>query len=391
MHFEKPKEVKAAVMLGPGKMEIRKYPYPTIDDTSAIVRMEISGICGTDKHIFKGETLQPRGETIFPMINGHENVGIIIEIGKEAAKCMDGEKRELKVGDRVTIAVEENCGECWFCRNQYDAITCENQISAYGCHPSADVPPYLRGGWAEYMFIAPKTVLWKIPDSMSNDLALFVEEMAVAYGALIRAMQPFPTIGEGFGLLDSVVVLGNGALGILHGIMGRIFGAGLMIATDLAENRLEMAKNCYANETINASKIDSPERIQKVKDLTEKRGADLVIETAGRPEVFVEALEMARKGGTVLELGNWADVGYDAKVNVMKHITMKNLNIHGLITCGTNKWGKVIKILEKYSNMFPFEKLISHKMSLEEVVNNMNIAVDPNRSMKSVVVPHKKD
>ena len=390
MYLEKPKEVKAAVMLGPGKMEIRKYPFPSIDENGAIVRIEIAGICGTDKHLYKGETNQPRGDTPFPIINGHEDIGTIVEIGKDAAKCMERDGKILKVGDRVAIGVEVNCGECWFCKNVYDAVTCENELSAYGCFPSCDEEPHLRGGWAEYMQIVPKTKLFKIPDDVSTDLALFTEEMAVAYGSILRAMQPYPAAKEGFGVGDSVAILGNGALGILHGIMARICGAGIMIATDLADNRLETAKNFYADFAINATKISSEEKIQQVRELTDGRGPDLVIETAGYPEVFVEALEMVRKGGTVLEVGNWVYTGKDANINVMRLLTMKNLRVYSLMTCGLN-WGPIIKILKRYENQFPFEKLISHKMSLKEVVKDMDIALDPNKSMKSVVVPHKKD
>lgn len=390
MAFTKPKNVRAAVMLEAGVMEICTYPYPAIDKDSAIVRIDMAGVCGTDKHIFKGDTTEIRGKSLFPMINGHENIGTIVEIGKDAATEMEADHRILKEGDRVAIAVEVNCGKCWYCKNQYDNTTCANQTMAYGVHPTADIAPHLRGGFAEYMYIFPKSVLFKIPDSMSTDVAVFVEEMAVAYSALARATQPYPAIKEGFGPGDSVAVLGNGPLGILHGIMARIQGAGAMIATDLADNRLEIAKMLYADYTINAEKTPAKERIQKVKDLTEGIGPDLVIESAGDPDVFIEALEMVRKGGTVIEVGNWVDTGKTVALNVMQHVSSKNLHIHGLYHCGNN-WGPVIKVMEKYSGKFPFEKLISHRMNLDEIVKNMEIVLDPNKCMKVEVIPHKKD
>lgn len=389
MKFTKPKEVKAAVMVKPGMMEIRKFPYPTIDEDSAIVKIEMSGVCGTDKHIFKGDSTQIRGKSIFPFIDGHENIGTIVEIGDNAAKVMEADHKILKVGDRVAIAVEVNCGKCWYCKNQYDNITCANQIMAYGVHPTTDTPPYLRGGFAEYMYIFPGSVLFKIPDDMSTDVAVFVEEMAVAYHALARATQPFPAVKEGFGPGDSVAILGNGPLGILHGIMASIQGAGMRIATDLAERRLKIAKDLYADIIINASMIPTSERIRKVRQLTGDIGPDLVIESAGDPEVFIEALEMVRKGGTVIEVGNWVDTEQTVQLNVMKHVSSKNLHIHGLYHCGTN-WGPVIKVMQKYSNQFPFEKLISHKMNLDEIVKNMDIVIDPNKCMKVEVVPQKK-
>lgn len=390
MVFTKPKDVRAAVMVKPGVMELRTYPYPTIDKDSAIVRIEMCGVCGTDKHIFKGDTTQIRGKSPFPIINGHEMIGTIVEIGENAAKSMEADSKILEEGDRVAVAVEVNCGECWYCKNMYDNITCENQVMAYGVHPTVDVPPHLRGGFAEYMYVFPNSVLFKIPEGMPTEVAVFVEEMAVAYSALARAVQPYPAIKEGFGPGDSVAILGNGPLGILHGIMTRIHGGGMSIATDLAENRLEVARKFYADFTINAINTSSKERIQQVKDLTGGIGPDLVIEAAGEPQVFIEALEMVRKGGTVIEVGNWVDREQTIQLNVTKHVSSKNIHIHSVYHCG-NVWGPVLKVLERYSGQFPFEKLISHRMSLNEIVKHMDIVLDPNKCMKVEVVPYKEN
>ncbi len=388
MKFEKPEQVKAAVMVGTGKMEIHSYPYPKIDSDSAIVKIEMCGICGTDKHIYKGDSTQIRGKSIFPFIDGHEMIGTIVEIGDNAANSMEADNQALKVGDRVAVAVEINCGKCWYCKNQYDNATCEDQVRAYGIHPTSEKPPHLMGGFAEYMYIFPNSILFKIPDDMSTEVAVFVEEMAVAYHSLARAAQPYPPIKEGFGPGDSVAVLGNGPLGILHGIMAKIQGAGTMIATDLADYRLDYAKTFFADFTINAEKTTPEERVQKVLELTGGIGPDLVIESAGEPEVFIEALQMVRKSGTVIEVGNWVDREKTVELNVMKHITSKNLHIHSLYHCGNN-WGPVINVMDKHASRFPFEKLISHRMNLEEIVENMDIITDPNKCMKVEVVPHK--
>jgi len=384
------KEVKAAVMTAPGKMEIRKYPFPTIDKDTAILKVEMTGICGTDKHIFLGEAKTIRGKSIFPYIPGHEIIGTIVEIGENAATTMEYNHSVLKPGDRVSVAVEVNCGKCWYCRNQYNNTTCENQIMAYGIHPDADTKPFLRGGFAEYMFLVPGTTLFKIPDNMPTDVAVFVEEMAVAYHSLARAVQPFPAVKEGFAPGDSVVVLGNGPLGILHGIMASILGAGMRIAVDLSSLRLNKAKELYADITINASKTSKSERIEQIKNLTEGVGPDLVIESAGEPESFIEALEIVRKGGTVIEVGNWVDTGKTVPLNVMQHITSKNIHIHSVFHCGTN-WKPVLKTMEKYSSEYNFASLISHRMSLDDVVKNMAIVTKPEECVKVEVVPDLKE
>jgi L-iditol 2-dehydrogenase len=239
------------------------------------------------------------------------------------------------------------------------------------------------------MYVFPNSTLFKIPEGMATEVAVFVEEMAVAYSAMARATAPYPAIKEGFGPGDSVAVLGNGPLGVLHGIMAKIQGAGFAVATDLADYRLGLAKTLYADHTINATRTPAKERVRQVKDHTGGIGPDLVIEAAGDPHVFLEALEMVRKGGTVIEVGNWVDTGETVPLNVMQHVSSKNLHIHGLYHCG-NKWGPVLTAMQKHASRFAFEKLITHRMSLEEIIKDMSIVLDPTRCMKVEVVPHKK-
>lgn len=381
-------QVRAVCMTAPGKTEMRTYPYPKMDHDSAIVKVDMSGICGTDRHIFLGEATELRGKSIYPYIGGHEVIATIEEIGDNAARVMDYDGQLLQPADRVAIAVEVNCGECWYCRNQYNNKTCENQLQAYGLHPNADIAPHVRGGFGEYMFLRPKTHLFKIPEEMPTDVAVFVEEMAVAYHALARASVPFAPVNEGFGPGMSVAVLGNGPLGILHGVMARIQGAGLSIATDLSDLRLGIAKNLYADVTMNASKVNVEERIQRAKDLTEGVGPDLVIEAAGEPEAFVEALRMVRKGGTVIEVGNWVDLGKTVSLDVMRHINSKNLHIHSVFHCGTN-WRPVLKVLQQQADRYNFPSLITHRFNLDELVTGFGTVADFNKCCKIEVLPHK--
>ena len=92
---------------------MRTYSYPTMNHDSAILRADMSGICGTDRHIFNGEAKELRGKSIYPCVGGHEVIGTIVEIGDNAARTMDYDGHLLQPGDRVAIAVEVNCGECW--------------------------------------------------------------------------------------------------------------------------------------------------------------------------------------------------------------------------------------------------------------------------------------
>jgi L-iditol 2-dehydrogenase len=386
--LDRPQAVQSAAMVAPGRMELREFSYPTATDGTAILKVEMCGVCGTDKHIFKGEATELRGKSIYPYVGGHEIIGTIVEIGGEAARTMDYDGGVLRPGDRVAVAVEVNCGKCWYCRNQYNNRTCVNQIAAYGLHPNADASPYPRGGWSEYMVLIPGTHLFRIPDDLSTEVAVFVEEMAVAYHSLARASGPFPAVKEGFGPGDSVAVLGNGPLGLLHGIMASIQGAGLRIATDLSDLRLAQAKSLYADVTLNAKKTSVEERLTTARDLTEGVGPDLVIECAGEPEVFVEALQMVRKGGTVVEVGNWVDLQKQVDLDVMRHITSKNLHIYSVFHCGTN-WSPVLEVLRRQQHHYDFASLISHRFSVGDLVREMAVVTDYDQSVKVEVVPHQ--
>ena len=385
----KPETVQAVAMTAPGQTEMRTYPYPTMDHDSAILKVDMSGICGTDRHIYKGEATELRGKSIFPYVGGHEVIGTIVEIGDNAAK-VNGIRQAAACGWRSCI--HRGRGQLrsllTTAAKHYNNTTCLNQIQAYGLHPNCETKPYLRGGFAEYMYIRPGTHLFKVPEEMPTDIAVFVEEMAVAYHSLGRAAGPFAPVNEGFGPGQSVAILGNGPLGILHGIMASIHGAGLRIATDLSDLRLGIAKGLYADVTLNASEIPEEERIAQVQDMTEGVGPDLVIESAGEPEAFIEALKMVRKGGTVIEVGNWVDLGKPVNLDVMQHISSKNLHIHSVFHCGTD-WGPVLKILQQQSDRYDFPSLITHRFGLDELVEKFGTVTKFDECCKIEVVPHK--
>src|SRR5437867_4655055 len=122
--------VRAATLIAPGKYELRDYPLPEPAPGCALVRMELSGICGTDKHTYQGYTTQYAGTEaartiVFPIIQGHENVGTIAAIGGDG-RYTDFEGVPLAVGDRVVVGANVVCGRCYYCRHDFPYFTCEN-------------------------------------------------------------------------------------------------------------------------------------------------------------------------------------------------------------------------------------------------------------------------
>jgi D-arabinose 1-dehydrogenase-like Zn-dependent alcohol dehydrogenase len=144
-------KVLAAVLPEPGRYELREYPLPDPQPGCVVVKMEVSGICGTDKHTYQGYTTQYAGTdrpktTLFPIIQGHENVGTIAAIGG-GGEYTDFEGIPLKVGDRVVVGPNVACGKCYYCRHDFPYYFCENTTD-YGNNLSAKEAPHLFGGWS---------------------------------------------------------------------------------------------------------------------------------------------------------------------------------------------------------------------------------------------------
>ena len=377
-----PDKVKAAVMTGPGKLHVAEFPYPKIPSNAAIVRMEMSGICGTDKHMFKGETTHPGNqETAFPIIPGHENVGIIEELGSEATS-LEVEERTLHVGDRVVPVCDVTCGRCYICRSSYGFTTSCLRDVGYGTTLSCKDPPHLFGGWAEYMYILPQALLAKVPDGVPPEAAVMAEVLSVPFCAFEKAMSPYPLGKEGFGPGDTAVILGAGPLGICHGIMAKMSGAEKVIVVGAPEYRLELAKKLCADHVLNINKIVDPqERLQEVKALTDNRGADLVAECAGVPEAVPQGLDMLRVGGTLIVAGNYIDMG-PTLINPQKQILSKNARIIGVNGQTATSYAGSLRLIKRFLQSIPIDEMVTHKFKIEDCER----AVKAGLSMESLEV-----
>ena len=382
-----PRSVKAIVMPSPGKLEVREFPYPSINENSAIIKVELSGICGTDKHMYKGEVIHPReAPTRFPIIPGHEVVGEIVEIGERASKIMEINAEPLKPGDRVVLVCDIRCENCHSCRNIYGFPVCEKNVGvSYGHGISCKDPPHLFGGWAEYVYVIPEARLAKVPNGVPVEAAVLTELLAVPYSAFGRVMNLW-VYGNGYGPGDNVVVQGVGPLGLLNIIMARLTGAGDIIALDYVDYRLKMAEEFGADYTINMAEIkSSEERIKEVKYLTGGRGAELVIECTGVPDAVPEGIEMVSQFGTYLIEGLYIDMG-DVKINPQRLIMSKNATIIAVNGQTYQSYGKCLKLMKKYNNKVRFDKVVTHKFKLEQAQEALRTALSKN-SMKVAFKP----
>jgi threonine dehydrogenase-like Zn-dependent dehydrogenase len=375
--------VLAATLVKPGQYEIKEYPLPEPAAGCVLVKMELSGICGTDKHTFQGYTTQYGGRKLeFPIIQGHENVGTVAAIGGNG-NYSDFEGIPLRVGDRVVVGANVCCGECYYCRHDFPYYCCEN-MTDYGNNLSAKNPPHLFGGWSQYMYIVPGSFLVKVPDELPSEIAVLTEIFAVSVG-LDRAKQMSAFPNESFRFDDTVVVLGVGPLGMCFLMKARMLGAGTIIAVDLSDYRLNFAKRLGADHVMNVAKHSKQERLQIVKDLTNGRGADMVIECAGVPQAVPEALEMLRIGGLLVEAGNFSDLG-EVSFSPHRHLCAKNARILGVGGEEPAAYGPSMRQMARYMKKYPLQEFVTHRFGLRDVEAAMQKSIEPG-SMKVVLQP----
>jgi L-iditol 2-dehydrogenase len=373
----------AATLVRPGQYEIREYPLPDPEPGWVLVKMEMSGICGTDKHTFQGFTTQYGGRALeFPIIQGHENVGTIAAIGGNN-KYSDFEGVPLRAGDRVVVGANVACGECYYCRHDFPYYCCEN-MQDYGNNLSAKDPPHLFGGWSQYMYVVPGSFLVKVPDELPSEVAVLTEIFAVSVG-LDRAKQMSAFPSESFRFDDTVVVLGAGPLGMCFLMKARMLGAGTIVAIDFSDYRLNFAKRLGADEIINAGRTPELARLQFVKDLTHGRGADVVVECAGVPQAVREALEMLRVGGLLVEAGNFSDLG-EISVSPHRHLCAKNVRILGVGGEEPAAYGPSMRQLARYMKHYPVADFVTHRFGLRNVDAAMQKSIE-HESMKVVMQP----
>jgi threonine dehydrogenase-like Zn-dependent dehydrogenase len=371
--------VRAAVMTAPGTIEVQRFPVPDPKPGAVVMRVRLSGICGTDKHTFRGETIQYAGTTherrlAYPLICGHENVGVVEAVG---GKVLAHDGTPLRPGDRIVPGANVPCGECWYCLNDEPYYLCE-QLEDYGNSLNAARPPSLFGGWAELMYLLPGTPIFRVPDGLPDELAVLTEVMSVTHG-----VETARRIG-GFEFGESVVVYGVGPLGLCHLVKSRLLGCGKLIAIDLFRSRLELASLLGATLTLDASVLDPEELVARVVEHT-ARGAEVVHDCSGVPETFVTALAMVRAGGVVVESGAFVDLG-PVEINPNRDICTRNVAVVGIGGERATSYAPSLELLDRGRDRLPLDRIVTHRLALEDAGRALEIA-QADGAMKVVLDP----
>ncbi len=309
--------MKAAVFLGPKKIEIRNVPQPKIKANEVLMQSKSIGICGTDLHIYSGGYKVPKGSIL-----GHEFSGVIVKVGSKVKK--------FKVGDRIVGEHVIPCGRCEFCKKGKPNLCSQVEIIGVG----------KPGALGEYVAI-PEDLCYKIPKNISFEEAALIEPLSISVYALKQAGQ----------LLDrDVAVVGQGPIGILLDQLLKVAGA-RVVGFDVLQHRLKFVKRKkWVDAVVNSSK--------DIKKWYDK--FDRVFEVVGKEVTAQMSIDIARRDGDIFLVGVF---GEPAKINLMQ-VVKKELNMYGSWTCAFT-FPEAISLVAQ--GKIDLKSLITHRYSIDEV------------------------
>ena len=322
--YEIPKTARVTVLTGPKKIEIMELPVPEINDDEVLVKVEQTGICGTDVHEYKGD---PFG--YIPIELGHEGTGTIVKIGKNVTKDYYG--KPLAIGDKVVTGLKP-CGVCDACKYDPEHIHLCEGGEIFGLIPGEEAYKNFNGWFGEYIKINAGGVIFNVSD-MDLDLRTLIEPAAVVIHAVEKAKEIF-----NFKHGSYVLVQGCGPIGLLLLTVVRTLGVRNIIAVDGDENRLQMARKLGAEYTVNFMKEDAKKRVDEITG----SGAEMAFQCTGSPKAAS---------------GSWT---YQAKDWIQACEFLKEAQKDGL----------------------PVEELLTHKYALADI----NDAMEMNISMQGLKI-----
>jgi len=370
---------RAAVWTGSQKIKLMELQVPKAEENSAVIKVDATAVCGTDGHLL---SIDPP----YPAILGHEITGTIVDLGSKANNSLNVFGGPIKTGDRVVLYPWLNCGKCSGCLT-YGSGTCtvcENSF-VYGipyeilglegiAKISSDINiyPHFKGGFGEYLYIFPGTYLWKLPEDMPSEVAALLDPMAVAVRAVELACMCPGVVEESFTTSSSITIIGDGPIGALCALVARIMGVEQIIIIGGRNKRLSIAADLsQADKIINYKESSSEDRIKLVKNLTGGKGADVVFQCTNKPEAFIEGLEMMRRIGTLIEVGNVVEMGKGVSISPARHICGKHARIIGMGANSANAFDKAFHLLKRHKKI-DFLKLYTHVCSLDTLETTLN-------------------
>jgi alcohol dehydrogenase len=358
--------VRAIVLAAAHEMREQTFPRPRTSASDGLLEVEANGICGTDVH-FRASCQD------VPRILGHEVVGRIVELG-DVARARWG----VEVGDRVAVEAGVTCGTCRDCLRGFSQ-TCTARLG-YGSNVTTDVAPALWGGLAELMYLAPGTILTKLPDAVPPDAA------AGWFSPLANAVDWTGSAGGDVQPGDAVVILGPGPQGLSACLVAKTRGASLVVLAGLARDarRLDAGRALGADRTV---RVDEESLEAVVGEATDGELADVVVDVSGHPPNANLAPRLLRRRGTVVAA---SPINADSDVGLpLREMIWKQIRWQGVLSNRPSAAPAAAELLARHADTFT--ALVTHRYELSDsdAAIDAVAGTDPdNFPIKAVVCPN---
>ena len=342
--------MRAAMYYNNNDIRLEEMPTPQIGPGELLVRIEASGICGSD--LLEWYRLHKA-----PLVLGHEVAGAVVAVGEGI--------EHYKEGDRISTAHHVPCNTCHYCLNGHHTV-CDTLRSTN----------FDPGGFAEYVRLPGINVdrgVFPLPDEMSFEEATFIEPLAcVLRGQRLAHIQP------GY----SVLVIGSGIAGLLHIQLACALGASRVVAMDIADYRLEAARRFGADAAIHATEYE-PEYLRRVND---GRLADLVIVCTGATSAITQALQSVERGGTVLFFASIGQ-GVTIPLSVNDLFWRNEITLTSSYAGSPADYTTALELIR--AGRIHVKDMITHRLGLEETGMGFQLVAQAQDSIKVIIEPQR--
>ncbi len=330
-------------------VRVEERPVPEIGEGELLVKIWASGICGSD--VMEWYRINKA-----PCVLGHEIGGEVVQVG--------GGVQEFRKGDRVFVSHHVPCNKCHYCLKDHHS-TCA-QLRSTNFDP---------GGFAEFVRVPAVNVTngtFKLPDGMGYDEAVFIEPLGCVFRGQRRA---------GLHPGDTVAVLGSGLTGLLHIRLAKALGAGLVLASDVLESRLEAASDCGADECCMAG----DDLVSRLRSCNDDKLADLVVVATGAPPALEQAFDLVDAGGTILF---FAPSSPDLQLPMpFNRLWADEVSIVTTYAASPRDLKVSIDLIR--TGRVPVKDLISHRLPLSQIQEGFGLVADPVDSLKVIIEPQR--
>lgn len=341
--------MKAAILYSPGEIRVEERAVPVVNSKEVLVKVKAAAICGSDVRVYKGEK-----KAVLPRIIGHEFSGEVVKVGKNV--------RRIQKGDRVTMEPVISCGSCFNCSRGRTNICIDRRVIGYN----------YDGAFAQYIRIPEAGILnlCSIPDNISYEKAALAEPFAACLNGVNRVQ-----LHHG----DTMAIIGAGPIGLVHLQLAKAIGASKILVSDPFPKRLMLAKKFGADYIVNPKEKNLAEFVEYI---TAGVGFDIVVISVGIPQLIIEAIAIAKKGGVV---NIFAGCPPHSKVELDPNIIhYGEVILTGSESSTVNQVKEILSMMT--SHRIDPESLITHRLPLESIVQALKVKTEMD-GLKPIIVP----